>query len=166
MKFHEAAEEFPLLDEKRLNELAADIKANSQRVPILLCGGKILDGRNRFLACKINGIEPVVTDGFDGDPYAYVWSLNGERRDLQSAEQRYLIWDSLHGKSEAWQKKQERAEAAANRKRSETQKGRPKERASTTSGRSSAPRGQGSAAKAAASKTNRGAVERMDMLKK
>lgn len=43
---------------------------------------------------------------------------------------------------------------------------RPKERASTTSGRSSAPRGQGSAAKAAASKTNRGAVERMDMLKK
>lgn len=167
-EFHPAANEFPLLDDERIDELARDIEANGQHEPIRLCEGRIIDGRNRYLACRKAGVEPrfeVLPDG--SDPFAFVWSCNGERRDL-TQDQRYLIWKSCMEQSGAWQDAQRRRQEEANRARSDSQKDRPKrtagERASTNCGRSFAPRGQGSAQRAAASGTNRGAVERMDRL--
>src|SRR3954463_11995565 len=57
-KFHEAANLFPMMDEAALTELAADIKANGLRDPIWRHpDGRIIDGRNRWLACQRGGVE-------------------------------------------------------------------------------------------------------------
>ena len=50
MDSHPAADEFPMMDKKRFEELKADMLANGQHEPITVCGGKILDGRNRYKA--------------------------------------------------------------------------------------------------------------------
>jgi hypothetical protein len=50
LKFHAFAEIFPLMTGEPLNELVADIKAHGLREKIWTCEGKILDGRNRFIA--------------------------------------------------------------------------------------------------------------------
>ena len=44
-------------------------------------------------ACMQLGIEPQCID-YVGDPFAYAWSANGQRRDLVQ-DQRYLIWKTL-----------------------------------------------------------------------
>ena len=47
-QFHPFADIFPMMDEVALAELAADIKAESQREPIHLWQDQIIDGRNRY----------------------------------------------------------------------------------------------------------------------
>ena len=172
LQFHAAANAFPMMGENRFRELVADIAANGQHQPIILCDGAILDGRNRYNACLELRIKPK-TVSYVGDPWAYVWSLNAQRRDLV-AEQRYLIWKFCTEHSEEWQDAQRAIQEEANRKRSEAAKvqhavsaprhGETMDRPQLVDEPKSAPRGQGSAAKAAASKVNRGAVERGDKL--
>ena len=166
MTTHPAADAFPMMDQNRFQDLVDDIREHGQHEPITLLDGMILDGRNRYKACLELGINPKTKD-FDGDPWAYVWSLNGERRDLV-AEQRYLIWKFCHEQSDAWQAEKARIQAEANRKRSEAQVGIPKEeikeRAETESCRTS--KHPEAKAKATASKTNPGAVARGDKLAK
>jgi len=108
----------------------------------------------------------------DIDPWAYVWSLNGERRDL-TAERRYLIWKRVNEQSDEWRAVQKRIQDDANEARAEAAKAGRVGRASsqgsgfslTTDSGSTKPNSYaGSKAKAAASNTNRGAVERMDRL--
>jgi N6-adenosine-specific RNA methylase IME4 len=177
--FHPAANEFPLLDDKRLAELAEDILQNSQRETIKLYDGAIVDGRNRYRACLLASIPPrVETLDASIDPWAYVWSLNGERRDL-TADQRYLIWKSCHEKSEAWDAERRRIASEANRKRAAATREQPRAEDGTMQRKPVDPQVVGqparrdhtakhasssTAAKAEASKTNRGAVERMDAL--
>lgn len=80
MEFHEAANEFPLMDHARLEALTADIQARGQQVPIQLFAGKILDGRNRFLACIAADVQPIFEElRADLDPFAHVWSLKRRR---------------------------------------------------------------------------------------
>jgi N6-adenosine-specific RNA methylase IME4 len=168
MKHHPAADAFPMMDDKRYQELVVDIGAHGQREPITLCDGMILDGRNRYKACQELGITPTTKD-FDGDPWAFVWSLNGQRRDLV-AEQRYLIWKYCHEKSESWQAEKSRIQEEANRKRSVAAKVQPR-----TDGGIFQPVVEQSVpppakehkkrkAKATASKTNPGAVARGDKI--
>lgn len=116
-EIHPAASEFPMMDEKRYSELVEDIQKNGLLQPITLCDGMILDGRNRYKACQELGIEPE-TKTYEGNPWAYVWSLNGQRRDLV-AEQRYLIWLHCSEMSKEWQEDKKRREKEANEKRSE-----------------------------------------------
>jgi len=164
IKTHPAADSFPMMDKDRYGELVENIREYGQLEPITLCDGMILDGRNRYKACLELGIEPK-TRNYNGDPWAYVWSMNGERRDLV-AEQRYLIWKLCHEQSEAFQAEKRRIQEEANWKRSETQVGIPKEeikeRAGTECSRTS--KHPERKAKAIASKTNRGAVARGDKL--
>ena len=84
--FHPFADLFPTLDEKALAELAQDIRDQSQREPIFLWQGKIIDGRNRYRACKLAGIEPVFKHiefpGGEAEALAYVVSKNLKRRHL------------------------------------------------------------------------------------
>src|SRR6516164_2413820 len=80
---HPYADKFPLLSDAELVELAQDIAANGLHNPITVDrDGKILDGRNRFNACKRAGVEPsvVVYDG--DDPAAYVIAQNVHRRHM------------------------------------------------------------------------------------
>lgn len=167
---HPAADAFPMMEDKRFEELKTDLITHGQIEPITLCDGLILDGRNRYKACIQLGIKPV-TRNFNGDPWAYVWSLNGERRDLKSEDQRYLIWKWLNEKSEAMQTEMQRIADAANKKRSEAAKGNrnaAKDK-KENSCRTNCPRTvsePGKSAKATASKTNAGAVARGDKLAK
>jgi N6-adenosine-specific RNA methylase IME4 len=78
---HPAADTFPMMEGVRFDELKADIQAQGQLEPITVCDGMILDGRNRYRACIVLGIEPK-TRTYEGNPWAYAWSLNGNRRDL------------------------------------------------------------------------------------
>jgi hypothetical protein len=80
MKNHPIADVWPMMDEAKLQELADDIRKNGQLVPVWLYEGKILDGRNRWAACKIAGVEPK-THEYTGDtPTAFAQSLNEKRR--------------------------------------------------------------------------------------
>uniref|UniRef100_A0A6M3KWX1 ParB/Sulfiredoxin domain-containing protein n=1 Tax=viral metagenome TaxID=1070528 RepID=A0A6M3KWX1_9ZZZZ len=84
MKFHEAANIFPL-DEEHLGELEDDIRQHGQQVPIELLDGKILDGRRRYIACGNLGIQPKTTTKTReevGHPHDRVVTLNVHRRHL------------------------------------------------------------------------------------
>lgn len=169
LQIHPAANAFPMLPPDRLQCLADDIKATGLREAIRIYRGDIIDGRNRYAACQMSGIEPRFDNiPDDADPWAFVWSLNGERRDI-TGDQRYLIWKDCSEHSDAWQTEQRMIQDEANRKRSEAAKEQPR----TESGFSekqvvpqvvAAPEHKSSTAKATASKTNRGTVERMDRL--
>lgn len=100
LKNHPAADAWPMMDDERFGELLADIQANGQREPITLCDGMIVDGRNRYRACVELGIEPITRD-HEGDPWAFAWSLNGLRRDLE-ATVRALIFKRCEDGSAKW----------------------------------------------------------------
>ena len=121
MKTHPAAESFPMMDDKRFAELVEDINTHGQLEPITVCEDMILDGRNRHRACVELGLKPKLREFAGEDPWLYVWSLNGERRDLV-AEQRYLIWKHCHEESKSFQAKKRRIKAEESTKKSETAK--------------------------------------------
>jgi hypothetical protein len=79
--FHPLASLFPLLEGAAFDGLVEDVRVNGQRDDIVIFGGMILDGRNRFRACLMVGVEPRCRDFgahcADGnDPQAFVLSLN------------------------------------------------------------------------------------------
>ncbi|MEX2650361.1 MAG: ParB N-terminal domain-containing protein [Alphaproteobacteria bacterium] len=80
-----------MMAEPDLDALAADIRAYGQRDPIVVHNGLILDGRNRFEACRRAGLAPATVpwDGA-GTVEAFVVSRNLHRRHL-TASQRTLI---------------------------------------------------------------------------
>ena len=90
---HPYSELFPKLGKEELMALRASIEEHGQEEPIVLYQEKILDGRNRYMACYSAGIEPTVTEGhFDTDKEAldYVVLANVTRRHLD-ASQRAMI---------------------------------------------------------------------------
>jgi hypothetical protein len=92
MKFHPYADLFPMMTEEELAALTADIKAHGLRQAIVRYQGKVLDGRNRLLACEKAGVKPRFED-FDGDDraaFALVISANVQRREL-TAGQRAVV---------------------------------------------------------------------------
>jgi len=82
MKNHPIADVWPMMDEAKLAELADDIRKNGQLVPVWLYDGKILDGRNRWAACKIAGVEPKTKEYAGDEPTAFAVSLNDRRRHM------------------------------------------------------------------------------------
>jgi hypothetical protein len=83
---HPAAEIFPLLPEGELHALTESIKASGQLIPICLYEGMILDGRNRYRACDLAGVEPRFETYSGDDPLAHVISLNLTRRHLNESQ--------------------------------------------------------------------------------
>lgn len=85
-EFHPIANLFPLMTDEELDALAEDIKVNGLTFAIMLYEGKILDSRNRFLACQRAGVEPGYEE-YEGDtPIEFVLSLNLHRKHLTTSQ--------------------------------------------------------------------------------
>jgi hypothetical protein len=77
---HPIADIWPLMTDSEIDRLAEDIAAHGQVMPIILVEGRILDGRNRWLACERIGVEPWTQEIETDNPDALAWSLNEHRR--------------------------------------------------------------------------------------
>ncbi|OFS73873.1 hypothetical protein HMPREF3167_06200 [Trueperella sp. HMSC08B05] len=85
MKTHPYADKYPMLPADELAELTQSIRANGLRQPIVLdTEGRILDGRNRYVACEKAGIQPQFTT-YEGEDLAeYVIDCNTSRRHMST----------------------------------------------------------------------------------
>lgn len=86
MEFHEYANLFPMMQQPDLMRLSEDIKERGQSDRIVTLDGKILDGRNRYQACLINGITPEFQQYAGNDPLGFVISHNLHRRHLDESQ--------------------------------------------------------------------------------
>lgn len=66
---HPVTSIFPMMTDEELNDLAEDIRANGLREPIVLAhmgdgfdDEVLIDGRNRYRACLLAGVEPKFVD--------------------------------------------------------------------------------------------------------
>jgi hypothetical protein len=89
-EFHPFAWElFPPMNEREFGNLVESIRANGfyAHEQITLHEGKIVDGRNRALACEVAKVEPVYTELPSGvDPLQFVIAKNWHRRNLDESQ--------------------------------------------------------------------------------
>ena len=86
-EIHPAAELFPMMTTDEYQGLKTDIIENGQLQPIIIWQGKVLDGRNRLLACRELGLQPYVETIRDNeDPCKYVISHNLHRWHLTTSQ--------------------------------------------------------------------------------
>lgn len=90
MEFHELCLMFPQADDRTLADLAKDIAENGLNDPIIRYEGKILDGRNRYLACEKAGLKPHYVEYEGNDPFQFVVSKNLYRRHLTESQRAML----------------------------------------------------------------------------
>jgi hypothetical protein len=84
--FHPLANVFPLIEGEEFFAFCEDIKVNGQQEAIILHGGMILDGRNRYRALQELGIEPMYEQYTGQAPLEFVLSKNMYRRQLTVAQ--------------------------------------------------------------------------------
>jgi ParB-like nuclease domain len=120
LSIHPAAALFPRPSEAELKELAKDIRANGQQVPIAVCRSDdgntlaVIDGVSRLDAMALTGLlnnndedELCIGDKtvdftiVDADPYEAAISFNLHRRHLNAGQKRDLIAKVLGAKPEA-----------------------------------------------------------------
>lgn len=93
---HPAADLFPMLDGDDLQSLADDIKANGLHEPVwVLPDGRLLDGRNRYAACRIAGVDVRQQTYHGDDPIGFVVSVNIHRRHLTTGQKAMLALEVL-----------------------------------------------------------------------
>ena len=113
--FHEISSYLPLLEGEDFDALVEDIKQFGQIESAILFEGKILDGRNRYRACKQLGIELIVKEWKPSKatgitPLQYVISENIMRRHLnraQKAEIGMLLYDEVEKQVEEERRKKQ-----------------------------------------------------------
>lgn len=86
MEAHPLANLFPMLAPEELQHLADDISLRGQEEPIVIYQDMILDGRNRWEACKLAGVEPLTIPYGGNDPLGHVLSINLHRRHLTQSQ--------------------------------------------------------------------------------
>jgi len=93
---HPACLLFPPLPPGEFQSLVADIAAHGLLHPIVLHEGRVLDGRNRLLACRQAGVAPLFTtwEG-EGSPIQWAISANMRRRHLSPSQRAVLALDLL-----------------------------------------------------------------------
>src|SRR3954468_19615593 len=89
--WHPLAERFPMLPEEQLRDMADSIAELGQFVPCWHdADGVGLDGRNRVAACAIAGVKPV-WQVHEGDPVAFIVSVNRDRRHMTTGQQAMAV---------------------------------------------------------------------------
>lgn len=97
LEFHPVADIFPMMSDREFLDLVADVREHGVREPVWLHrDGRILDGRNRYLAARDAGCEPETRtyEGDDSELVAFVVSLNLHRRHLDES-QRAMVADRI-----------------------------------------------------------------------
>lgn len=86
--WHDYANLFPMLDAAGQDALRADVQEYGVREPVILFAGRILDGRNRYMAARDLGQDFPVADfeGTDAEALSYVLSTNLHRRHLTESQ--------------------------------------------------------------------------------
>ena len=87
---HPVAMLFPELPAADYVVLKEDIRQHGVKVPIVVHGGQILDGRHRYRACRELGIRCLMVEWNGHDPWLEVQSRNLVRRHL-AKDQVYAI---------------------------------------------------------------------------
>ena len=87
---HPYAELFPMMDKKSLQRLVASIRDDGLEQPIVTFEGKILDGRNRDLACTNAKIKPRYVKYKGTDALGYVIRANLHRRHLTTSQRQSI----------------------------------------------------------------------------
>jgi hypothetical protein len=100
LKFHPLADIFPLMEGAEFDELVADIKANGLREKIDLYQGRIVDGRNRYLALQRLGIDPSADQKQYFRKAIYAHTTGGEiaphERNNDDRVRAYVISKNIH----------------------------------------------------------------------
>ena len=98
IKFHPLAGIFPMMNPEEFEGLKSDIETHGLLEPIWTYDGKIIDGRNRYLACKRLGIKPKLKKWkpVNGNELVdFVISLNLKRRHLNTSQKALVAVDAL-----------------------------------------------------------------------
>ncbi len=103
LEFHPSLKEVPMMPLHERDALATNIEKQGQIVPIVLLNGKVIDGRNRYLACLSRSIEPKTVDiVLSDDPRDYVESMNYFRKHWTTGERAHfaamMSLDSTEGR--------------------------------------------------------------------
>ncbi len=102
-KFHPACLMLPTMQAEEFESIRISIATGyNENYPILLCEGKILDGRHRYLACLEQAIEPTFEEWTGGDPYDFIRREHQTRRKWLNGEQKYLTIKNLMEASDEW----------------------------------------------------------------
>jgi len=83
---HPVADIFPMLPPDELRRLSDDISARGLLEPVVLLDDMILDGRNRYAACKLAGVTPDFVTFSGDDALGYVIAKNLHRRHLNESQ--------------------------------------------------------------------------------
>ena len=109
-EYHEVANIFPL-NRETIEELKISIKKQGLHEPIEIYDGKIIDGRQRYEACREIGITPTFANIQVPDIIAYVLMKNLERRHLTDSQRAAasakadFLWDKATKDSKERQKR-------------------------------------------------------------
>ena len=134
LEYHPAANLLPKMTEEELDGLAKDIAAHGQQMPIVLHKAQILDGRHRYEACAIAGVDPHFVE-WDGhavmnrqrircSPTIYVLSLNAHRRHLTASQKAMVAAEAMPLlEAEARERKSAAASASNARRAAEPKPG-------------------------------------------
>ncbi len=82
---------FPRLDGEEFAALVDDVRRNGLRQPIVLHGGMILDGGNRYRACLKAGVEPKFIEHDGSSVVQFVLSANLHRRHLTPGQRTAIV---------------------------------------------------------------------------
>lgn len=96
---HPVSQIFPMMGPEDRAELEKSIKEHGLREPVILLDGKVLDGRNRFEACRAIHVEPQF-EFYDyrkhgASPTAYVMDRNLRRRHLTTGQKAAIAAEAL-----------------------------------------------------------------------
>lgn len=88
MQFHEYANIFPMMSKEEMTSLVEDMRTNGYdaTAPITTYQGKVLDGRNRYLASRKAGVEPLCQEFEGEDTLGFVIRRNLKRRHLNESQ--------------------------------------------------------------------------------